>query len=309
MILKFKTIAILLLFVCTFSACKKDDDGPKAKNPDLAPVVSVDRFSPTAGHLMIRDAGNGLPAANAPINFDAGPFITKGFGPAGQKVEYYNFDVQPLEPAPIYALFRQGASMPVEGQLNIINALPGEIGYNDFWQVHKVTVPKDYVANTVTAFSAIQQAGYTIEKTNMLVNCPVVPDGSTASKRLTTEPKNLFRGWYKDSVVYYFTFSERTLLATASDKVPVSPIYVTFNINPDQPNGGPASGFRMEAGSQQTHNVIATIPSNSGYSPLWSVAVYNNSSFDAVNNLSTAQAAPGLGSGVALVNCPVVYIQ
>ena len=34
-----------------------------------------------------------LPAANAPVNFDQGPFITKGFTPTGQSVEYYNFDV------------------------------------------------------------------------------------------------------------------------------------------------------------------------------------------------------------------------
>jgi len=28
---------------------------------------------------------------------------------------------------------------------------------------------------------------------------------------------------------------------------------------------GPASGFKMEAGSTQTHNVIGTIPSDAGY--------------------------------------------
>jgi hypothetical protein len=69
------------------------------------------------------------------------PFITKGFTPSGQTVEYYNFDVQPTAPAPIWVLFKQGESNPVSGQLNIINVIPGDAGYNDFWQVYKVIVP------------------------------------------------------------------------------------------------------------------------------------------------------------------------
>ncbi len=30
---------------------------------------------------------------------------------------YYNFDVQSTVPAPIYVLFRDGESMPVQGQI------------------------------------------------------------------------------------------------------------------------------------------------------------------------------------------------
>ena len=54
---------------------------------------------------------NGLPAANAAVNFDQAPFITKGKGPTGQNVEYYNFDVQPVNPAPIYVLFKEGSTL------------------------------------------------------------------------------------------------------------------------------------------------------------------------------------------------------
>ena len=70
-------------------------------DPATAAVVSVDRFSAQAGHLQVRSSSNGLPAANAPVDFDQGPFITEGFGPTGQVVKYYNFDVQPATPAPI----------------------------------------------------------------------------------------------------------------------------------------------------------------------------------------------------------------
>ena len=66
------------------------------------------------------------------------------------------------------------------GQLDIIDTLPGEKGYNDFRQVWKVRVPKDYVANTITDTATLLNARYKIEQTTTLRNMPVVPDKSTA---------------------------------------------------------------------------------------------------------------------------------
>ena len=62
--------------------------------------------------------------------------------------------------------------MPVEDQHNIVDDIPGDDDYNDFWRVNKVTVPADYVANTVTSLDQITMAGYTVEETDKLVNCP-----------------------------------------------------------------------------------------------------------------------------------------
>jgi hypothetical protein len=146
----------------------------------------------------------------------------------------------------------------------------------------------------------------------MLVNCPVVPDGSTASLRYTSaEPSSLQRGWYKHQVVKYFTFAERMLSATADGSVPVSDIYVTFNVNPDpnNPMSGPPSGFETEPGTMQTHNVPETLPEDATYSPLWNVDVYDDSAFASVMNLMTALHAPLLAHGAALVNCPIVAKQ
>lgn len=309
-----KSIVLLSAVMIAFSACKKDNDDvtpmdnnmQMGKDPATAEVVSVDRFSADAGMLMVRDGSNGLPAANEPVNFDQAPFITKGLAPDGKVVEYYNFDVQPTTPAPIYVLFKEGESKPVDGQLNIIDVIPGDAGYNDFWQVVKVNVPADYVANTVASYADVVSNGYTTETTDMLVNCPVVPKGSTASKNLNGNGNTLTMGWYKDKIVYYFSFEEKALSGTS---VPLSPIYVTFNINPDMTGGGPASGFVTEMSSDQTHNVVATVPADAGYSPLWSVNVYDNADFANVMNLSDAQMANILATGVATVNCPVVAIQ
>src|SRR6478672_7640208 len=41
------------------------------------------------------------------------------------QVRYYNFDVQSTAPAPVYVLYREGEDKPVEGQLDIIDTLPG----------------------------------------------------------------------------------------------------------------------------------------------------------------------------------------
>ena len=311
---KVKSILVLAALAVSFIACD-DDDTPKntPKDPDTAPAASIDRFSEDAGTLMVRSAGNSLPAANVAINFDSGePFITQGLGPDGEIVQYYNFDVQPVEPAPIYAFFHANGSA-VDGQLNVINVIPGDDDYNDFWRIHKVTVPNDYVANTVASFTDIQSAGYSIEETTMLVNCPVVPKGSTATKRLDSESADLHRGWYKDQVVYYFTFSEKSDgLSTSAGEVPVSPIYVSFNINPDpmNANSGPASGFKTEEDDMdQTHNVVATLPADNDYSPLWWVNIYNNDDFDGVDDLTSAAGAEILVNGAAEVNCPIVSIE
>jgi hypothetical protein len=297
------------------AACGDDDDmapppdampAPVPKDPATAPRESIDRFSAEAGHLMVRDASNGLPAAAAAINFDQAPFITSGLTPSGGVARYYNFDVQPDVPAPIYVLFEAGASEPIAGQLNIVDVVPGSAGYNDFWQVVKVTVPAGYVANTITSSAEITAAGLATETTSTLVNCPIVPDGSTATKRLGGEPKTLHQGWYRGKVVHYFSFEEAPLTAV-DGKVPTSPIYVTFNINAGEQNGGPPSGFKTEADGMQTHNVIGSVPSDGvAYSPLWAVQIYDNTDFDQVSNLATANAATQLAPDVALVNCPVV---
>lgn len=284
-------------------SCDENDTTPSVHNPDTAPAASIDRFSGTAGHLFQRASNANLPAADAAISFDQEPFRSMGLGPDGQEVEYYNFDAQPVEPAPIYVLFKEGSSSLVEGQLNIVDAIPGDEGYNDFWRVYKVTVPDNYIANQVASLSEIMDAGYAMSATPNLVNCPVVPDGSTANLRLGSGSSELHQGWYKEMAVYYFTFDE-TALQVSGDNVPTSPIFVTFNTN-----GDASSGFKTETGTTQTHNVVATVPGDTDYSPLWVVNVYDNTEFSNVTNLISAEDATILAQGAAIVNCPLIYVE
>lgn len=225
----------------------------------------------------------------------------------GKPVKYYNFDVQSTAPAPIYVLYRDGGTAPVAGQLDIIDSLPGEPRYNDFRRVWKVKVPKHYVANSITDATMLIEAGFETESTHELRNMPVVPDKSRAHHRLNGDSAKLHRAWYRGKIAKHFSFAEAPLSA-AGDAVPLSPIYVTFSANPDKPHGGPASGFRVEPGSHQTHNVPATLPGDAAYSPLWLVSVYDNADFDAVRDLDTASKAKLLAAGAAIVNCPIVVV-
>ncbi|WP_436933965.1 hypothetical protein [Halovenus marina] len=285
------------------------DDGMSPTDPAAAPQASVDRFSEEAGTLLVRGDGNDLPGPDEAINFDEQPFLTRGLGPDGETVEYYNFDVQPTEPAPIYTFVDENGD-PVEGQLNVIDVIPGDPGYNDFWRVNRVVVPDEYEANTATSVADISAADYDIEQTNVIKNCPVVPEGSTAAKHYGDDHDGapVVEGWYDGSVVSYFLFEEDTI-ESMNGSVPLSPIYVSFNTNPGEDGGGPPSGFMTEEMSSQTHNVVATLPGSGGYSPLWSVNIYDNADFDAVSDLSSATDATILAENQATVNCPVVSVE
>ncbi|MFC6973519.1 hypothetical protein ACFQL1_00730 [Halomicroarcula sp. GCM10025709] len=284
------------------------DGGASPTDPADAPRATVDRFSDSAGTLHRRSQNGDLPGPDEAIDFDS-LFLVRGYGPDGDSIEYYDFDVQPTESAPIYALFHENGD-PVAEQLNIVDVIPGDDGYNDFWRVHMVTVPDDYEANTVTSVEGLRDAGYDITPTDTIKNCPIVPEGSTASMRHPADesPTSLVEGWYDGEVVSYFLFEEATL-STTDGTVPQSPIYVTFETNPGEDGGGPASGFMTEDGSDQTHNVTATVPGDDSYSPLWLVNIYDNAEFSSVSDLESAGSATVLNAGAAMVNCPIVGEQ
>jgi hypothetical protein len=108
-------------------------------------------------------------------------------------------------------------------------------------------------------------------------------------------------------VVFSFTFGEAPIAITEAGGVPFAPTFVTFNINPGDEDGGPASGFRTEPGTPQTHNVIASVPGQADYSPFGLIISYDNADFEDVEDLATAQRAFIFGTQ-GWVNRPVVFV-
>lgn len=292
------------------AACGGDDDGPPGPlDPDTAPRVVVDRFSGEPAMLLDRTLDPSLPGPDQPIDFDAPPFLVRGLGPGGEHTVHYHLDVQHRVPIQIMVLHHEGEPLPVPGQLPIVGYVPGDHGYSDFWRLVRVDVPADYVANTATSVGALNDAGYPMTVTPRIINCAVVPAGSTATRRRGSGAADteLHRGWYRDQVFTYFTFEETPLAATAEEQVPVADLYATFNLNPPAEGGGFPSGLMTEPGTDQTHTVAASL-GPADYSSLWSVQIYDNAAFATVDGLARAAAADLLVEDALLWNAPLVEV-
>jgi hypothetical protein len=301
--------ALAFALAITLLGCGSDDGGdePEPLDPDTAPTPVIDRFSGEGAILLDRAEMPALPAAGAPIDFDRAPFLIRGLGPGGERVAYYHLDAHQATPINIYLLHVEGQAEPVPDQLPIVDYIPGDHGYSDFWRVVRVDVPTDYVANTATSSADIFRDGWPFTVTETIVNCPVVPLGSTATRRRGTEGTALHRGWYKDQVFYYFTFEEAPIRVMNSE-VPRGTAYVAFNTNPGQAGGGWPSGFMTESGSDRTHIVVDGIDTGA-YFPLRAVTAYDNAAFASVVDLTTAAAATPIDLEPVFWNAPLVEIE
>ena len=266
--------------------------GPTARSTPARGLV-IDRFSARAAHLLVRDASNGLPAAGAPIDLDVAPFVTHGLGPDGAHVHYYNFDIQPDRPARLYRFVRGASREPIAGQPDVVDVIPGDDGYSDFWRIAYVRVPDDFVAGSIDRAEQIR--GLPVDDDAHAIDCPIVPRGTTAREGEPERVELAVRG----ERVECLRFGEPLLLDGDGD-VPTSPIYVTF---------AREKVFATEPGAAaQTHNVVLSVPGDVDYSPLWAVHVYDPAAFARVHDEASATAAPLVNPAGPHVNCPVVSV-
>ncbi len=283
-------LALLCVFGagCGASGGEEPADSPAhgdALDPETAPRVSVDRFGARRAETPV-----GLPAADEAIDFDV-QFTTRGLGPEGQAVTYYDFGRASGLTMPVFRLV-DPSGVPIEAQLPIIAASPGDVSYSDFWQVTEVEVPDGYEANTITSVSELEAAGYRQTLTAEVLNRPLVPQGSSAA--FASEGGRLYEAWLADSIALSFDFAEAEPRVRGA-LVDYVPIYVCLTED---------GGF-CEDENGDTHNVVGAVPPQAGYSPLWRVAVYPEEAFDEVVDLESAQAA-GPQSLPTLVNCPLI---
>ncbi len=306
-----KELSVACLLSLSLVACSDDPMTKSGVDPDTAPVASVDRFSDGFAHLFKRsgpafDPVNVqpiVPAPNAPIDFDK-YFTVHAIGPGGEDIIYYSLDIVPTVPGTGYLLVSKG--VPVAGQLGIIDKLPGDVGYNDFVLLTQVEVGTGYAANEYTSADDIMMAvaagTATMTPTTKIVNWSAVPKGTIATKKFHGR-SIANRVWVKGQVASVLEFETPTMdtLALADGgKVPVSPIIVIFHNNMS-----PAAGFEAEAGGK-THNVIATLPGQDGYSSLWNHSVGALAGFAGVHDYTSAVANIMAADVGVDVNCPVI---
>ena len=246
-----------------------------------------------AGYLLTRPATT--TSAPAPVDNLTGrstfPLVNGWYKNAS--ISYLNYGNSVNVSQPILAFFQASSpNTPVAGQRNIIDTIPGQPGYSDFWRLHKVLVPSSYVANTIRSFEEAVASGYTIQVTNTTVNCPVVNINATTG---TTLGKTT--GWYRDRDVFYFDHGPRS--PSLGFIVQAAPIYAFFYAN-----GTAVPGQR---------NVIDVKPGDPGYSDLWQVTKVVVGTSYVVNSLKSASAIMNAATSgqVSLqhtsifVNCPV----
>jgi hypothetical protein len=261
--------------------------------------VSVDRFSDDAATVLRRSDNPDLPAPNEPIDYDA-DFLNHALGPDGEDVQYYGFDVASFRSAQVYSfVFASDPTSRVPGQSAVFDVIPGDDGYNDFWQMITVLVPDDYEPNPVRSLADIEAAGFVLEPTGTIINCPIVPFGSSAelAGRDST-------GWYKGKHVAYFTFdSTQTGIVNQSPiDVPYAVVRVIFEDN------DPAKGMKVDSATGNTHNVFDTLPGDELYRSLWRHDFVDEGDFALVSDWESSKAAreAEIDMDNILVNCPVV---
>ncbi len=219
----------------------------------------------------------------------------------GSEVQYYDFgpntplvDGAPAV-APIYVpvegLDRYGSPMTIEGQYNIVGAVPGDEGYSDLWQVHFAIVPEAYQANDWRSVDTVTSSSSNLTAAEILVNCPVVPAGST----LQDSDKEPAMGWYQGQAVYYFDFGENP------DTTAV--IYVPVTGMDDEGNPQTVDGQR---------NIIDVVPGNPGYTAFWQVHYVMVPEDYQANTLRSFTDVEMSGYEImetdTLVNCPVQQV-
>lgn len=178
----------------------------------------------------------------------------------------------------------------------IVDVIPGQAGYSDFWTIDQLELPAGVTVTSVADLDRLPTKPTKSTKLSGIIDCPIVPPGTTA--RLGSPVRHSL--WYRGTRVECLAFGEP--LTSLGGTVPTSPIYVTFGSEPTQ-------GFATEGNTPQTHNVVFTLPSDTDYSPLWQVHVYDREAFASVHDASSVLAAPIVEEHGPLVNCPIVDVH
>lgn len=154
-----------------------------------APLVPVDRFSDAAGTLFRRSADPSLPAPGAAFSFDDPKFVVPVTGPGGLRGVCYNLDARPARPHRYYVFYDSIGNYRI-GQFPVIDTVPGDPGYSDIWDIWKVVTPDSFrETNWLRSAAAVEKliadpsSGYVARSTGIFLNGPIVPEGTTASRK------------------------------------------------------------------------------------------------------------------------------
>jgi len=244
-----------------------------------APLLAVDRFSDAAATLLRRSAGVKVPGPNEPIRLDDSVFVIHVTGPSGREAQCYDLDVRPATAGRLYVFYDDIGNYKL-GQFPVVDLAPGDAGYSDLWDVWKVTVPPGFKINALRDMATVEKlladpaSGYTAARTGVLVNGPIVPEGSGADLKAGGggRTSRLYL-WYRGRRAPYLYFEGS--IRAEEGVPPISEMAVA----PEA----------LAAGGRGATAKVAALPGDPGYSPL--------------RRMTGPDGKPG---PAGMLNCPVV---
>jgi hypothetical protein len=178
-------VAVPLGLAVTLTGCLLDAQVPDTPGASIhilpagAPVPPIATNRELANQIQLNDGIDDLALASN------GGVIPRSAGNGGT-VHYWSFGAASAVPATLYQLVKEegGARVPIDHPM-VINALPGDPGYNPLHAIVEVVVndPNEQrVFPSIEALSDAAELGYVDEAkqraTRTFVNIPIVPAGT-----------------------------------------------------------------------------------------------------------------------------------
>ena len=221
---------------------------------------------------------------------DAGPAAKPKKQPAvagffrGRTIRYFDFGPIKLKPgnklAPIWA-FTNGAP----GQSNIVDTVPGRANYSPLWRVQMVTWAEGASPRVLKSAAEVRSASasgeLTIERTSMVVNCPVLGFGQVRHP-----------GFSRGKTIQYYD---------------LGPVKV-------RPGNEVVPLWTVTNGVKGQLNIADVTPGQTAYPPLWAIIKVTwkpSASKRLLTSLAAIRRAQSAGEVTLtktslVVNCPLV---
>lgn len=216
-------------------------------------------------------------------------------------------------------------------QRPIIDSLPQQAGYSDFFELVAVTFPDDYSANEIKSRATLLRAGHPLQYSGRIVNCPVVgPDAKLEPPTGTPVGETrLVKLWYRNQTVHCMLMDGGAHLL--GDKgAPLFKAYGTPTVGEEKEFRVAASevyalSTRAFSGADRVSNIpvpnndiFRHLPGSSSYSPLtqiWDVTVPVDYQIGGLTSYQDLFPVPDFTdprieerSPEAFCNCPIVTV-
>jgi hypothetical protein len=227
-------------------------------------------------------------------------------------------------------VFESALPLPDAGaQFPIVDTLPEQAGYSDFFEVVLVEDPGDVAPNTIKSRATLLRAGYPLTSTGKVVNCPLVGReaalGATSGKALAQTLR--IDLWYRGRRTNCFLVDGGAALvgSAGSPAFDVSETPITSEIVEYRVLASVVYAFGTKAYSGADlvsgipvpgNDVFKAGPSSSSYSPLvkiWDVTVPSDYLVGQVTSVASLFPVEGFTdpriverSPDAFCNCPIV---